>query len=347
MKRYLNKGLFYQGDTKISLPLLVVYFINYFIIYSMVGNFFSYNLKERLYNYWSYDSEMILINSMESWIFMIFYYGICYLIIVGIFKRKKWSTLLSGPFSRLDIRKRELILILISFLVYLFTFILVVLQNIFLNQELIAYLGDFYKVFYLDILRIIALSFISISIVAILDSFFSNAYYFFSSIILLFLYILLLIENFRNVIYNFINEKEYFYKIRDVVIRGYGDGNFESERLGVNVVIYVSIALILLSFLFIYIAKNLTNKMKVENMNEGIIFNFPKKIMKFITSTFLGIAFSSTIVVGINDIYFNYELSANSLISLNILIMIGMSLISYYIIRKLEKNKKDVYYKYS
>jgi len=344
MKRYLNKGLFYQGDAKISLPLLVVYFINYFIVYSMVGNFFSYNLRQRLYNYWSYDSELILINTMENWMFMIFYYGICYLIIVGIFKRKKWSTLLSGPFSRLDIRKRELILILISFLVYLFTFILVVLQNIFLNQELIAYLGDFYKVFYLDILRIIALSLISISVVAILDSFFSNVYYFFSSIILLFLYGILLIVNFSSIIYNFVNGKEYFYKIREV-IRSYRVGEFRNEKLGVNMVIYISIALILLSFLFIYIAKLLTNKMKVENMNDGIIFDFPKKIMKFITSTFLGIAFSPTIVDYINEIYFNYEIAANDLVVLNILIIIGMSLISYYIIRKLEKNKKDVYYK--
>lgn len=345
MKRYLNKSLYYQGDGKIWLPLLVVYLINYLVITLFVEDFFSFELRNSLYyKEQTYYGDIHLIYDIEMWIAMIIFYAVCYFIIVGFFKRKKWSTLLSGPFSKLDIRKRELILMLISFLVYLLTFIIVVFQNVYLNEELVSFISDFNKVLYLDILRVIAISFIGISIVAILDSFFSNVYYFLSSIILLILYTLLLISNFNNIIYNFVYSNRYSYKLIDI-IRGYLVGNFiEIENRDI-IIISGSIGLIILSLIFIYIAKNLTKNMLVENMNEGIIFELPKKIMKFIISTFLGIVFSSRIANYLNEMYFDYNLVAENLLLLNILIIIIISLVSFYIIKKIENNKKDIYYK--
>ena len=115
MKRYLNKSLFYQGDSKIYLPLILVYLINYLVVSVIIGNYFEVELIEKLYYIPEhYYSDFNLIYGIENWIMMIVYYAICYLIIVGIFKRKKWSTLLAGPFSRLDIRKREVILMIIN-----------------------------------------------------------------------------------------------------------------------------------------------------------------------------------------------------------------------------------------
>lgn len=343
MKRYLNKSLYYQGDGNILLPLIVVYLINYLITTIFIQDFFV-QLRQRLYYSYGYYTGLKLINRIENWIYMIIFFAVCYVIIVGFFKRKKWSTLLSGPFSRLDIRKRELILMGISILVYLITFIFIVFQEIYLNQELMIFFKDFHEIFYLDILRIIAISFIGISIVAILDSFFSNIYYFFSSIILLILYVILLIGNFNNVVYKFIYANDYTYKVINI-IRGYVVGDFiesVNERL---IIVSISMVLIILSLIFIYIAKRLTNNMLVENMNDGIIFELPKKIMKFIISTFLGLTFSSTIAHYINRVYFDYNLVAKSLLSLNVIIVIVMSLISFYIIRKIENNKKEIYFK--
>lgn len=344
MKRYLNKSLFYQGDSKIYLPLILVYLANYLITSVIIADYFEFELIDKLYYVpQHYYSDFNLIYGIENWIIMIVYYTVCYLIIVGFFKRKKWSTLLSGPFSRLDIRKRELILMGISFLVYLFTFIIAIVQNMYLNFELITYVNDFYKIISLDILRIIAISFIGISIVAILDSFFSNAYYFIASMILLILYGILIINNFHNVIYNFIYGNKYFLKTIDL-IRGYLVGGFLEINKADTVIIYVSLILILLSIVFIYVAKNLTKNMLVENMNEGIIFELPKKIMKFIISTFLGVVFSPSITNYLNEMYFK-SLMAKDLIMLNIIVIIIISLISFYIIRRIENNKKDIYYK--
>lgn len=342
MKRYLNKSLFYQGDSKIYLPLILVYLINYLVVSASIENYFDLELIEKLYYIPEhYYSDFNLIYRIDDWIIMIIYYTVCYLIIVGFFKRKKWSTLLAGPFSRLDIRKRELILMVISFLVYLLTFVIIIAQNIYLNFELINYVNDFYKIILFDILRIMSISLIGISIVSILDSFFSNAYYFIASMILLILYVILLVSNFHNIIYNFIYSNKYFLKIIDL-IRGYLVGGFLEIKNGYSVIFYTSLVLIFLSIAFIHVAKNLTKNMLVENMNEGIIFELPKKIMKFIISTFLGIVFSPIITNYLNEMYFNYSLMAKDLIMLNIIVIIIISLISFYIIRRIENNKKDV-----
>ena len=49
MKRYLNKSLFYQGDSKIYLPLILVYLINYLVVSVIIGNYFEVELIEKLY----------------------------------------------------------------------------------------------------------------------------------------------------------------------------------------------------------------------------------------------------------------------------------------------------------
>ena len=88
MRKYLNKSLLYQGDSKITLFLSIVYLVSFSLNKGMVDTYFNYYIR------------VIYINSklpykwytIDVYKFRMFYLGIyliiCYLIIVGVHKRK-------------------------------------------------------------------------------------------------------------------------------------------------------------------------------------------------------------------------------------------------------------------
>ena len=103
----------------------MVYITSFILALIASNNFFMYELKGYLYN----QIDMRFIFSYEGVLLLIIYIGVIYIITVGVFKRKKWSTFLAGPFSRIDIRKRELIIIGLSVFIYVGVYLSVVIKN--------------------------------------------------------------------------------------------------------------------------------------------------------------------------------------------------------------------------
>ena len=176
MKKYLNNNLFYQGDANIFLPLCMVYISTFILLLLLSNEYFSLQISRHLYN--QINSKFIF--SEGGVLLLIVYIGIVYMITVGIFKRKKWSTFLAGPFSRLDIRKRELSIMVTSILIFIGMYLSIIIKNYIQYQYILIYIDDFYKIVVLDVIRIISLSTIIIGVVAVLDSIFSNLYPLFS-----------------------------------------------------------------------------------------------------------------------------------------------------------------------
>lgn len=345
MKRYLNKSLFYQGDSKIIMPLLLLYLFSIIINNIAIKSYFEDDLLRRLYSI-NYGSAY-LINTFVGILFLIFYLCIAYIISVGFFKRKKWTTLLSGPFSRMDIRKREFYLVLISASVYLISFIGIVIQKSYMYYEVIRYVDSFMIIILLDILRIISISIAVIGGLALLDSFFSNLYYMIASIIFIFIYMMGVLINYGNYITYYI-ESPYNQISGARVIINYLEGYYNNFENYIGTTIGVSIFFIVAGLICLFIGKKLTNKMLVENMNEGVIFNFPKKILEFMIVTFPGIILSQFIVELINERYFYYNLGENTRWKLLIIVTGVLTVISYMslkVIKRKFKNKKDKYYK--
>lgn len=92
MKKYLNNNLFYQGDANIFLPLCIVYIVAFILIIIVSDSYFSFQISKYLYNQMS--SRFIF--SFDGVFLLVAYIGIVYMVTVGIFKRKKWSTFLAG-----------------------------------------------------------------------------------------------------------------------------------------------------------------------------------------------------------------------------------------------------------
>ena len=340
MKKYLNKSLFYQGDAKIILPLSIAYIGVILFSKISLSNHFDWQIKQRLYGY--YQDSFVL--SFDSIVILLLYLIIVYIISVGIFKRKKWSTLLAGPFSRMDIRTREFIIVVMSAIFYLLCYLVIVGQETVQNIEIISYIGNFKEIVIIDVIRIISISTITIGGLALLDSIFSNMYYLFGSLIFIIIYMISLLINFEVsryiYLYNGDRGLRYLYNGIMEYLGGYSIGN-EISNLQIAC---ISVFFIITGIVLIVIAKKLTNKMLVEYMNEGIIFEFPRRIAKFMLITFPGIILAPILSSLIDEFYFNYTLSDSYLIFIRLVIVIIITFFSNLALKKFQNLKKDKYY---
>lgn len=340
MKKYLNKSLFYQGDAKIILPLAIAYIGVILFSKISLSQYFDWQIKQRLYGY--YQDSFIF--SFDGVVILLLYLIIVYIISVGIFKRKKWSTLLAGPFSRMDIRTREFIIVIMSAIFYLLCYLVIVGQETVQNIEIISYMGNFRKIVIIDVIRIISISTITIGGLALLDSIFSNMYYLFGSLIFIIIYMISLLINFEvsRYIYLYNGDRGIRYLYNGIMeyLWGYSIGN-EISNLQIAC---ISVFFIITGIVLIVIAKKLTNKMLVEYMNEGIIFEFPRRIAKFMLITFPGIILAPILSSLIDEFYFNYTLSNLYLIFIRLVIVIIITFFSNLALKKFQKLKKDKYY---
>lgn len=340
MKKYLNSNLFYQGDANIFLPLCIVYVAAF--IFTVIGTnvVFSWNIKYYLYN----QSQIEYIFSFEGVLILVAYILAIYAITVGIFKRKKWSTFLSGPFSRLDIRVRELIIIVMSVLIYIGIFLSIVVKNYIQYYDVLQYLDGFSKIIIFDVIRIISIATLTIGILALLDSIFANLYYLVGAGIFSFIYLVFLLVNFNPILtyysYENVYGLRYIYNGLMQYLGGYSIGN----NIYPTKIICISVAFIVIGLILIYISKRLTNKMFVENMNEGIIFDFPKKVASFMIVTFVGVVSAPYISEFIDDAYFRYTLRAYHIVFIRLTSIVIISIVSYFTFKNFKKVKKDVYY---
>ncbi|MCF0147258.1 MAG: hypothetical protein HUJ77_02550 [Clostridium sp.] len=340
MKKYLNNNLFYQGDANIFLSLSMVYISTFILLLILTNNYFSTGISYYLYN----QTDKKFIFSAEGVLLLIAYIGIVYIITVGIFKRKKWSTFLAGPFSRLDIRKRELIIVIISVLIFVGMYLFIIIKNYIQYQDIVVYIANFYKMVLLDVIRIISLSIIIIGVVAVLDSIFANLYYLIAATVISFIYSIFLLINFDSLLsyysYGEWRGLRYVYNGLYEYIGFMTIGNAVTDLQ----IISTSIVFIIIGISLIFLSKILTNRMLVENMNEGIILSFPKKIAKFVVTTLGGVLTAPYISSIIDEIYFKHSLGVYELALLKVIIIIVVSLVTYYIFRNFKKVKKDVYY---
>lgn len=340
MKKYLNSNLFYQGDANIFIPLCIVYVASFIFNLIATDDYFSWKINRYLYN--QLDVSFVL--SFEGVLLLIFYVCIIYAITVGIFKRKKWSTFLSGPFSRVDIRARELIIVIFSVIIYILIFLSVVLKNYIQYYDILIYINGFYKIVIIDIIRIISISTITIGILAIMDTIFANLYYLVGAGIFSFIYLVFLLINFESILSYYSYDQVYGLRYIYNGIMEYLSGSNIGNRMSALEIICISISFIIIGIILMFISKVLTNKMLVERMNEGIIFDFPKKLAKFMIVTFVGLATAPYISALINDIYFRYSLGEYELVAIRAVIIVVVSIITYLVLRNFKKVKKDVYY---
>lgn len=339
MKKYFNKTTFYQGDGSIIIPLLIVYVAAFIVNILSVSNYFDWTIKTFLYGEGFNEG----IFSFAHILFFGLYLVIVYIMTVGVFKRKKWSTLLSGPFSRMDIRKREFFIVSLSAIVYIVAFLFSILRGWCKEKEILSYMGNFHEIVLIDTLRLISVGIIIIGVLALLDSIIANIYFLFGSAIFLFIYLILLYSNFGQAL-SYYNDN-YVYGLRYVIngVMEYAQIGYYGNPMSNFQIIIISIIIITIGSILVFIAKKLTNKMLLENMNEGIIFDFPKKIARFLIITFPGMIVSLFISEILESMYFRYNIGIYKLSLIRLVIVIVVSIACSFILKKITIKPKEIY----
>lgn len=341
MRKYLNENVFFQGDSKI-VTILIALFI---LLWSLL----EFTIHNTFYTYYEY---IIYDNSGNGYtnsplgrcviIILLVFLIISFTLICGMFKRKKWSTLLSCTFTRIDIRKRELTLMGGCIIGFILIFLLVCIRYSIKNDILVSYIDGFWALIGMDVIRIIIVSAAITAVLFFIDSLTSNMYVTLGllfSIGLYFLAITITLANSFLWTYN---------SIRLSVINFITDV-LQSILVGEKSYVYSYkfliglIILVLLTIICGVITKKLTKKIRIEHMGDALIFINIRNMIPFFLSTLIGMGAGTTIF---QILLWNsrFELALNSItypiVSFGIIIII--SVISNIIIKcsiKAFKNK--------
>lgn len=338
MKKYLNRNIFFQGDAKICSLLISLLILTWVLLESYVNS--SNYYRWILYSDLNYGYNTTPLGGVGIIILVIFL-TMSFMIVCGIFKRKKWSTLLSGPFSRMDIRKRELTLMICCIVGFILIFLLVCIRYAIANETLISYIKGFWLLVGIDIIRIVIVSLSVISVLFCIDSLTSNMYVTLAALFSIATYCGVIIATIANLFLWGYNPK-----IENVNV--WISNTIEAILIGnkeyvysYNLIIAIMLLLLLTSVCFI-IAKRLTKKIRIENMGDALIFRPIMKILPFLLSTFIGM------VVG-NIIFRNLLFSDKIILDLNQItypivrfsIIISISIVCNVIIRCFRKSLKN------
>lgn len=336
MKKYLNKNIFYQGDTSILLPLALCYIVAFIFLKTLMSGWSD----GMLYNYLYSGNYVKTIVDLDILMAFVIYILLIYIISVGVFKKKKWCTLLSGPFTKKDIRRRELIIIVSSILLFI-AFYLIIIGQIYIERtEIINYMGPvFLKFMSFDLMRLIGVAFVTVGGIFLLDSIFSNLYMFVTGSVFTGVYVIFTCWNLG-----------YFMRYKDMTsslevknamnliinsITGFLDlGYFNFRDIDIINMVMVCILLIVIGCVCGLIASKLTNKIKVENMNDGIMFKLPKRMAKFMICTITGLVLAPFVV---DMARYDYILEINQELLIIVSVILVLTVISTIVIKGLEK----------
>lgn len=341
MKKYLNKSIFFQGDAKIVTLLSVLIMIAWVALEFIINNSYNSEYRWRLYDYSSYSYTLL---GASGILILGMFLVVSFIVICGLFKRKKWATLLSGPFSKIDIRKRELTLMIVSIVGFILMFLLVSIRYSIANDILVSYTKGYWTYVIIDIIRVIVIGLTITSILFVIDSLTSNMYITLGVLFAIGAYLITIMitagslftwtyDGARREIQDFI------FNILEGVLCGAKEYIYSYEFL-IGIVL-----LVLITVICTVTTKKLIKKTKVEYMGEALVFKFTRKIAPFLLSTLIGmnagiIIFENLLWQGSFD-KLGVEVNSTTYPIIGIGIIIIISLIANIIIKCIIKALKN------
>ena len=171
MNKYLNKGLLYQwfnsAKSVIFLGLVVWGYISHMLIrdqiselrWSIADHFDNHFMTFHLYNYIALGIIFVIIHLAGQ----------------GISKRNNLMFLNSSPYTKKQIKYNEIICLMITELLFIFTFIYMAIIRYFNYKNLLSIVDGYFQVMSIEVLKIILFGIAGIIFVMIIDSMFSNS----------------------------------------------------------------------------------------------------------------------------------------------------------------------------
>ncbi len=353
MKKYLNKGLLYawfnSAKAAIAIGLLVWGVVAYEIIKSNLNN-----VRNQLAN--NFDNYYYT-NSWNEYFMLAIIFVAIYFIAKGINKRNTEMFLCSGPYTKKQIRYNEFICLLITLMLFVITYIYIVIVSYFGNAEFISIVEGYWSIVIVETSKIILLGIIGIMFMLIIDLMFSNSLIgFISMISIIPVSISIIIAKFISIFEYFGVNKDYSLldKIRGVDYKNkLGRGFFEIvfDRISVKDIIIrnlwsETVIILFVIIIMIIVYGVVQNKYKLENSNKIFSSQNNEKILVILVSTAAG-SFASLFLTE-SFIHSLQRKNGNSMVligsdlvkglSLDIICMLLIGFIAYKVIKKLLKN---------
>ena len=171
MKKYLNKGLFYQWFNSAK----AVIFLGL-----VAWGYMSYEMIERQF----FQVKCNIVNTFDNYIetFSLDEYvglGVIFIIIhlagQGLSKRNNLMFLNSSPYTKKQIKYNEIICLMITELLFIAVFIYMAAIRYFNYRNLLSIVDGYFAMVCIEVVKIILIGIIGIVFIMIIDSMFSNS----------------------------------------------------------------------------------------------------------------------------------------------------------------------------
>ncbi|MGL4107597.1 hypothetical protein [Clostridium sp. LP20] len=346
MKKLYNKALLYQSIYTGKWAIFGGAFFFFLIVKGSLDNRIEL-LRSQIGS--MVLDKLILDNSNALLMTCLILFGV-YVLTTGFNKRNTKTFLTSGPFTKEEIKKNELMVLIGTLFLLVIIYIYVTLCLYYKERELLVYASSYWQTLFVDILRITVAGLGFISYLTFMDMLFSNIIVAIISMYLMPTILLINLMDHSRFIWLFIEKgilKNIFIKIENVVnnistlvskIFLWGNevvnGNYYKDLiLIILLVIIVSIGLFILGW---FINKRTT----INKMNKFFTFPIVEKVTLWIISYTIIFTFISRILREyIQRNYIQKGLNINNLVGVIIVILtIGFSIwVSTYLQKNLRK----------
>lgn len=341
MKKLFNKALMFQNIHSIKLQTLSLGILFGIISYFSINS----NIKDFIYNAADLnEGSSEFSTSTGLWILtMIFFITLIFMFMKGINKKDSSAFFMSGPFTKRDIKKNE-VLTLIFLVLYFSTILLYVIVCLTYKHRIqVKFIPDYYKYMFIGIIRTIVVGILFSFYLSFMDLLFSNTIV---SILAMVMFPIMAIFTVAILLEVVLCDKILDYVIplgskyfTCMLIYFFGENSdmvhntyFSFNKMFILCTILSIVAIIILGIL-LYI---ISDKIKINNINN--IFNF--KIVETISIQFILFSIIMEILIAVIELK-DYSVSSRMVY----LVLITISYLLSNILRKFIVKKIDSYVK--
>lgn len=346
MKKYLNKGLLYEWFNAAKVPILIG-LITWGIFARSILSDGIVRVKTSIGTAESNNFNAVILE--EYFILGVIFLAI-YIFANGNNKRNTTMFLCSGPHTKKQIKVNELICLLITLGLFILTYIYIAVTVYIGNNELISIVNGYQQVILIEAARILLFGMIGILLMIEIDLLFSNSIIAYFGMIALFISTFFIFYKFRVIMSYFGSYGSSMDKIFGSIVYGnnkklsifFFGGPFYSGAFGVILrgIAFSIIVIIILMISFNFLEK----RAKLETTSKIFSCKFNENFITAYLSIGTG-AFIS--LVAVDTIFKRYAVTRESLqlpdfesikmLSIDLIILITMTFISYKIFRKIIK----------
>ncbi|WP_294353372.1 hypothetical protein [uncultured Clostridium sp.] len=286
MKKFVNKALMYQSFQKakwmMTFSLLVFFIICYFnnksrfrIINSSIANLSTNEFS-------SFDPSIIILICLI--LFLI------YTMITGTRKKEYRDFLGSGPYTKEDIKKNEILFLSLSLFIIILFFVYINVCFYFKEEYLISITSKYFLIMFKDIVRILVIGFAFIAYLLFMELLFSNTTFF---IFMLLITPIVGLFNFLFIYSNMINLNtvtilpEKIYRILEncsLALWNYLLSDYNAYSLGLKYEL-ISIFILCIATIIVFVLMwQINKKLNKNRSNKFFTFPFVESIFSYVFS---------------------------------------------------------------